>query len=242
MYRAIIVDDDSWALKDIRRCFAFSSFGFALIAECMSAEEAIPIILREQPHLVITDICMDKENGLSMIKSCRESHVQALFVILSGHEDFDFAREAMRQGAFHYMLKPIVSAEAKEIMQRAYLHLSGKCDTDTVLSTNKDSFDKLLQYVNENYTRPLGISDLADAFFMNKTYISELFRKRINMTFVEYKTEIRLEAAKSLLAVSDKLIGDIAIDTGFEDMRYFSRVFKQKMGITPQHYREKHRQ
>lgn len=234
MYSVVIVDDDQWALVDIRASFDFEQYGFELIAECTSAEEALPIILRENPNLVITDICMDADSGLDMIRKVRESQRDTLFVILSGHENFDFAREAVELGVFRYMLKPIDRSEAQQTMQQASRYL---LEHNARLLEREDVFGQIVRYVEEHLEGKLSQSDVAQAFFLSRGYISEMFRKRLDMTFVEYKEKLRITRAKELLAQTDLPIGDIAMRIGYDDMGYFARVFKKNYSMTPQQYR-----
>lgn len=234
MYSVVIVDDDQWALADIRASFDFERYGFELIAECTSAEEALPIILRENPNLVVTDICMDTVNGLDMIRKVRESRRDMLFVILSGHENFDFAREAVELDVFRYMLKPINRTDAQQTMQQASRHL---LEINARLIEREDVFVRITSYVEAHLEGKLTQNDVAREFFLSRGYISEMFRKRLGMTFVEYKEKLRITRAKELLAQTDLLIGDIAMRVGYDDMCYFARVFKKNYSMTPQQYR-----
>ncbi len=234
MYSVVIVDDDQWALADIRASFDFEHYGFELIAECTSAEEALPIILHENPNLVVTDICMDADNGLAMIRKVRESQRDTLFVILSGYENFNFAREAVELGVFRYMLKPINRSEVQQIMQQASRYL---LEHNARLLEREDVFGRILDYVEAHLDGKLSQSDVAQTFFLSRGYISEMFRKRLGMTFVEYKEKLRITRAMELLAQTDLPIGDIAVRIGYDDMGYFSRVFKKNYSMSPQQYR-----
>lgn len=118
MYRAMIVDDDKWAIEDIRKSFRFHDWGFEVVGEYNNAEDALAMILRAPPDLVISDIRMSKNSGLDMARICREQGVRTLFVIVSGYDSFSYVQDAFRYGVFFYLLKPIEDGQVCELMQR----------------------------------------------------------------------------------------------------------------------------
>ena len=241
MYRVIIVDDDHWAIKDIVRSFCFARHGFTVVAQCGSAEEALVDIVRHRPDLVITDIRMERESGLHLIKRCREKGINGLFIILSGYDRFDYAKEAIKQGAFYYMLKPIDDREANELMRQAAQALdnaraSGRHSPDAPES-GENSFQKLLDYLEFNSSSHLDLDTLSEAFFINRTYICDMFRKHLNTTFRKYLTDLRLKKAKELLETTALDISAVAANAGFDDASYFSKVFRKATGLSPLQYR-----
>lgn len=237
MYNAVIVDDDRWAIADIRRSFALPSYGFDLAGEYTNAEDALEAVLRLRPDIVITDICMEGGSGLDLIRICREKGIESLFIIISGHDKFSYAQEAVNQGAFYYMLKPVDDTEAHEVLRRAYLRLSEKKPASDVKNDDTGIFDNVLEYVRTHYADTLSLEELALHFYLNKNYLSEMFTRRISKTFVQYKNTLRIAQAKKMLSESNRSINDIAGLVGYDDTGYFSRVFKQITGVTPLQFR-----
>ena len=78
-----------------------------------------------------------------------------------------------------------------------------------------------------------------NASFCTQTYLSRLFKEKTGKNFVEYLTEVRIEHIKELLKNSDLKIVEICTMTGYDNPRYFSKVFKQATGMTPREYRER---
>lgn len=83
------------------------------------------------------------------------------------------------------------------------------------------------------------MTDLADYFHMNSSYISHLFKKETGTNLFDYITMRKMECAQKLLKDDRLLIGDIARMVGYEDQRYFCHVFKKNVGMTAQNFREK---
>lgn len=96
-----------------------------------------------------------------------------------------------------------------------------------------ENFMHLLQYVEENYSRKLSLNSLAEQFFLNMSYCSELFKKVTGLNFSDYLTKLRMEKAAELLSTGKYKVKDVAEMTGYHDAFYFSKVMKKYFGVTP---------
>lgn len=102
----------------------------------------------------------------------------------------------------------------------------------------KKIIKKALDYIEENYVQEaLSLNAAASAANVSANYLSALFSQEKKMTFTEYVTQKRMEAAKKLLRGTEKPSGEIAAEVGFKDPHYFSFVFKKTQGCTPREYR-----
>lgn len=98
---------------------------------------------------------------------------------------------------------------------------------------------KAVAYISQNFEKLLTRDDIAKAVGVTPNYVSVLFRKGFDMTFVEYLTNLRISEAKKLLENTDKKIYQIAEAVGFDDAYYFSKNFKNVIGMSPKEYRIK---
>lgn len=105
---------------------------------------------------------------------------------------------------------------------------------------SREQMDEILAYIEENYTRPLYLSDLSQRFYLSQTSICDLFRRNMKTSFMNYLTEKRIRRARQLLSATQMSIMEIAENTGYRDQYYFSRIFKKLTGLTPQQYRKLH--
>lgn len=95
-----------------------------------------------------------------------------------------------------------------------------------------------LSYIEENFSdETLSLNQVAGAVNVSANYFSAIFSKAMDMTFIEYVTQKRMEKAKKLLRQTEKHSGDIAMEVGYKDPHYFSFVFKKTQGCTPREYR-----
>ena len=97
---------------------------------------------------------------------------------------------------------------------------------------------KALEYIEENYTQEtLSLNTVAGEVNVSANYFSAIFSQAMEVTFVEYVTQKRMERAKKLLRQTEKHSGDIALEVGYKDPHYFSFVFKKTQGCSPREYR-----
>lgn len=109
--------------------------------------------------------------------------------------------------------------------------------------SKRKSFSKeisvALLFIEENYFRDLSLSEIAGHVNLSGGYFSSLFKKELNMSFVEYLNNFRIEKAKELLVNTYLKAYEIAEKVGFGDETYFSRVFKKNTGMSIQEYKKK---
>ena len=96
---------------------------------------------------------------------------------------------------------------------------------------------KALRYIADHYSEHLTLERVAEEVQLSPSYFSTLFRQIVGTSFREYLCKIRVEESKRLLLSTDYSLADIAISMGFPDQSYFSKVFKQIVGITPGKFR-----
>jgi two-component system response regulator YesN len=97
---------------------------------------------------------------------------------------------------------------------------------------------KAKQYIAKNYGNRIELEDIAQCIFLSPAYLGILFKRETGQTFTEYVTDVRIKKAKELLQKIELNISDIAQKVGYKDARYFIKVFKRLVGITPSEYRK----
>ncbi len=126
MFRAIVIDDEPWALLGIRNAFEWEAYNFKLVAEYTDAEEAFEFICRKCPDVVFTDIRMPKYNGIDIMRKVRALDIDTEFVVISGHAEFAYVQEALKFGALDYCLKPINTETTNNLLEKLKNHLKEK--------------------------------------------------------------------------------------------------------------------
>lgn len=121
--RFVIVEDEHVTRDGLAKLLGQME-GVDVCAVCRNAAEGYEQIVRLRPDGVITDIVMEGENGLAMIERCRRAGVQCAFVLLSGYNEFEYARQALKLQVFDYLSKPLDFRAMEDVVARLRVQLS----------------------------------------------------------------------------------------------------------------------
>ncbi|MAU01578.1 MAG: hypothetical protein CL608_30945 [Anaerolineaceae bacterium] len=116
-YKVFLVEDEIVAREGIRDNVDWHSAGFEFCGEAPDGEIALPLIQKSQPDLIITDIKMPFMDGLQLCKVVKQQMPWVKIIILSGHDEFDYAQSAIKLGVTEYLLKPISASEIQNVLQ-----------------------------------------------------------------------------------------------------------------------------
>lgn len=124
MLKLIIADDERIIRETISNLIDWESIGIELVGLCKDGIEAYNMILDESPDIVMTDIKMPGMSGLELISRITKTDLTTQFILLSGYGEFSYAKEAMKYGVRHYLLKPCseeqIMTSMKEVMADCY--------------------------------------------------------------------------------------------------------------------------
>ena len=97
---------------------------------------------------------------------------------------------------------------------------------------------KSLEYINQHYADDLTLTEIAGYIGLNETYFSHLFKKTTGVNFTDYVNSLRIDKAKEILRTEDYSIYQVAEKVGYTNISYFSRIFKQWVGVGPFEYKK----
>ncbi|WP_416151391.1 response regulator transcription factor [Salipaludibacillus sp. HK11] len=137
MYKVLLVDDEVYVRKGLKKFVDWAGCGFEVVSEVGNGEDAYNIIEDVEPDLVITDIKMPVVDGLELIENVNDRlEKKTNFIIISGFNDFTYAQKAVRFGVFDFVLKPIDQGEMETTLHK----LSEKLDEEEIENTSKQNF------------------------------------------------------------------------------------------------------
>jgi two-component system response regulator YesN len=151
MYTFLLVDDEQPVRHGFHNKIDWKSHGFELLEPCENGRDAIAMIEKIHPDVVMTDIYMPHMNGLAVAAHAATHHPDIITVILSGYDEFEYAQKAIRTKAFDYVLKPVTPRELKTLLAkiRAKLDTDRRCREDeSALKLKAEKGEKLLRMRN----------------------------------------------------------------------------------------------
>ncbi|CQR57269.1 response regulator transcription factor [Paenibacillus riograndensis] len=129
MWKVVIIDDDFQVVRGLRKAIPWEELDAEFAGEAIDGESGLKLIGEVNPDIVLTDIYMPVMNGIQMIEQLKAGSFAGRFVILSGYNDFEYARTALRLGVDDYLTKPVtvdqirkVLSETIEKLEETYLH------------------------------------------------------------------------------------------------------------------------
>ena len=114
MKKIVIADDDFLVRTYLKQMLPWEEMGFVVVGDAKNGKEALRLVEREQPMLLITDICMPVMNGIDLIKELKAAGSSVHILVLSCHDDFAYVKEAMQRGIDDYVLKTDLTPEKME--------------------------------------------------------------------------------------------------------------------------------
>ncbi|MDD3403516.1 MAG: AraC family transcriptional regulator [Hespellia sp.] len=120
----------------------------------------------------------------------------------------------------------------------AVMNDSWHSESHSNIYSKRQSLQQIKEYINNNYEKTITLDQLADMYYINKFYLSRIFKEEHGVTIHNYIQQLRITHAKRLLRFSDMNINEIATVCGLNDANYFSRVFKKVEGISPGEFRK----
>lgn len=117
MIRVFLVEDEFVIREAIQKIVPWAEYGFELIGEAKDGEMALPLIRKTKPDVLITDIRMPFMDGLTLSRLVKKELPDTRVVIVSGHDDFEYARQAISLGVEQYLLKPISKSAFLEVLE-----------------------------------------------------------------------------------------------------------------------------
>ncbi len=143
MYKVILVDDEYLTRDAISRNTPWEDVDFTLVGTAENGKAAIALIEEAEPDLILTDICMPVLDGIGLAAYVHEHHPDIMVVIISGYDDFDYAKQAMSYEVADYILKPITSTELVEELEKIHKKLDAA-------SKKRGQLEKIQQEYQKN--------------------------------------------------------------------------------------------
>lgn len=233
--RTVLVVEDDPRTRAGMTAMLTSLFSIDRVIEAGDGHEALRRLTRPV-DAVITDISMPDMNGVELIREIRKRGSEVPIIVVSGHADFEYAREALRQGATDYLLKPVDRLELGRALTQCGVVRQQEQHAPTDGVTNV-AIARAIDYIDRNIDGDLSLGTVAEAVALSRQYLSSLFHQQTGSTFVDYITARRIERAKHLLETTDLRVYEVATMCGYRNAKTFMTTFREATGESALEYR-----
>lgn len=204
--------------------------------------------------LILMDIEMPGMSGLDAARAVLAQRPACRVIFVTAYSLFQYAHEAVHLGASIRRAMRQIEAERKLEELARTTELSPEPETPEVPENPEESapeaespegensqtamvMTQVRRYLEDNYMFDLSLDSVGEILHISPAYLSAQFKKYQKMNFLDCLTELRINAAKELLADPFRSSAEVASMVGYEDASYFARAFKKRTGMTPTQYR-----
>ena len=201
--------------------------------------------------VVLMDIEMPALNGLQAAERILKDKPSTRIVFITAYSVFDYAREAVKLGALDYILKPVDKEDVLRAVKRAVSQIEAERQLLAVQPPDEECLEdestdkaalmmaKVKKYLEHSYMNyDLSLDSVSSLLNISPSYLSCIFKRCTGINFLDYITNLRINAAKEHLANPFKSASEIASMVGYDSSSYFTRAFKKNTGFTPTEYRK----
>lgn len=245
----MIVDDEHLERVLISKSFPWEETNMEITGYYESGSQAFAAFRNKRTDLVLTDINMPFMDGLELAGKMKELSPATEIIIITGFDEFEYAKRGIQIGVMSYLLKPINRRELAEALTKARTVIMDRrregtdgiaCDSGAGNLHVPDILRKVTAYLDEHYTdASISLKSTARLFYVNESYLSRIFKLYCGKTFLEYVLQRRMEKAKFFIRSTSMKNYEIAERVGIFDANYFGQCFKRYTGMTVNQYRRK---
>ena len=247
-HRILVVEDD----EEIRHYLCKELGGDFHVQECNNGKDALSLILRKAPDLVISDIMMPEMDGITLCRKIKQNvnvnHVPVILLTAKTREEDTV--EGLQQGADAYIAKPfnieILRQTAMNLIKGRELlknNFSGnQVQEEKVTKIQAESPDerllnRVMKVINENMGNAnLNVEMIASEVGISRVHLHRKLKELTNQSTRDFIRNVRLKQAAALLSEKKHSVSEVAALTGFPNIAYFSTAFKELFGISPSGY------
>lgn len=181
-YHYIIAEDESLIRRNLIKKINALNLPLQQVGEASNGEEAISLIEKCCPHLVITDIRMPLCDGLEVAKYLYHNHPSKKVIILSGYDDFRYAQQAIQYSVEDYLLKPVSQDMLRESLQKFLIKMEHESRQLTGYHAQYSALgpealsELVVNYLLEHYQQDISFQEVSEKFGFTPEYLSRIFK------------------------------------------------------------------
>lgn len=233
MYKVVLVEDEVFVRTSIKNMIPWEDINLSFCGEAQDGESALLLIQQVCPNILITDIKMPFMDGLQLSRTVKKNLPDIKIIILSGHDEFDFAQEALRIGVTEYILKPVRPEKLTEVLRKVAQQIDAELkEKEGIDALRKELGDNKI-FARERYLNELsaGIMSLPEALDKAAGIGIDIIAGFYLVVNVEFgiQKEINGDHCKAGLGKIDVLVSNIT--RKYPDILSFRRSVHERVFI-----------
>ena len=252
MYRVLIADDERIIRDGISQMINWAALGLELAGTAEDGRAARELIEKLRTEIVVTDIRMPEMDGLELIQTIQASRPETIFIILSGHGEFEYANQAMKYGVKHYILKPCDESEIEEALKAVIEELDHRAKADELARQMRDNWEKVLPQVKEQFLKEcVSTGKYNRADYEHYGRILQIADEPYQLLLFRPESDCTLLERFALKNIAEELIGEdrVRVGTIYEgdvlllisamELQQLEGIFDQLKAVYHSYYRKK---
>ena len=242
MWKVMVADDEIYMLEAMEKLIDWKKLDCQLVYKAQNGQELLEYMKRDVPDIIITDIKMPLVSGIEVAQYVYDHMLPTKVIILSAYADFEYAQEAIQYDVCGYIVKTSVIEMLPGMIKKAIKKLSIPVDSERERGEHyaDDIFGKLQKYIEEHFMDKLTLHQIAHEIHANGSYLSRLYKLKTGHNLFDVINKMKLEKAKEYISQGNKIY-EAAQKVGFDDVSYFSRVFRKYEGCSPREYEKRYK-
>ncbi|GGF90252.1 hypothetical protein GCM10010912_39250 [Paenibacillus albidus] len=216
MQKVLLVDDEFIILDGISSVMNWASLGAELTGTAQNGFEALALVDKDPPDIVITDIRMPGMDGLALVAKVAALYPDISFIMLTGFSEFDYAKAAMQYGVRHYLLKPCSEESLGEALRELIVEREEQAGREAFFESVKYGLERVLPHAKEQFLKEL---------VTNKTYGQQEWRyfgdlfglhfqnRRVRLLLVEMEGEHEYEHLFAVRNLAADILQSLLLST-----------------------------
>jgi two-component system response regulator YesN len=193
MLKLFIVDDEPDTREGLRYYFNWDKYNIEVVGEADDGSSAIPMIFREKPDIILTDVKMPEVDGIQMAKHIRASDKNAKIIFISGYDDVAYIKSALKLDAIDYILKPVDLNELEQVIEKVIHMIDEEKNAEALMYKMNAKLRKSMPTLREKYFMTL----VRDGISNEKDIIKK-------MEFLELDLPMEAEYCIVVVSIDDK--------------------------------------
>lgn len=258
-YNVCVIEDEPLMREYLACNLTRINPDFYVSATASNGIDAIDLLCGHDFDLIISDIRMPGLSGLEIVGKIRNEEDNTPVILLTGYDDFSYAKTAIKLGISDYLLKPLNDDELRESLNKVKEYIERTRHSITIPdelspdvlahiiaekfheqnSEDSQVVNRAVAYISEHFCEGISQSDVATAIGVSPAYLSGLFREGTGEPYSEFIKRLRMTKAAALLrSQPDMTINVIAEQVGYFSDKHFISVFKKYFSCTPSEFRK----